>query len=95
MIFVGGGAVISGASEELKKFVKKVDAPVCDTLMGKGAFDGTDDHYTGMLGMHGTKASNFGVTECDLVDCAWCAILRPCIQVMQRNLHINAKIVTY
>ncbi len=66
-IFVGGGAIISGASEELKKFVNLVDAPVCDTLMGKGAFDGTDSHYTGMLGMHGTKTSNFGVTECDLL----------------------------
>ncbi len=66
-IFVGGGAIISGASEELKKFVGLVDAPVCDTLMGKGAFDGTDEHYTGMLGMHGTKTSNFGVTECDLL----------------------------
>ena len=66
-IFVGGGAVISGASEELKKFVEKVDAPVCDTLMGKGAFDGTDEHYTGMLGMHGTKTSNLGVSECDLL----------------------------
>ncbi len=66
-IYVGGGAVISGASEELKKFAKLVDAPVCDTLMGKGAFDGTDDLYTGMIGMHGTKTSNFGVSECDLL----------------------------
>ena len=66
-IFVGGGAVISDASAELKEFVKKVDAPVCDTLMGKGAFDGTHDLYTGMLGMHGTKASNLGVSECDLL----------------------------
>lgn len=66
-IFVGGGAVISGAGRELKKFVKLVDAPVCDTLMGKGAFDGTDDLYTGMLGMHGTKTSNLGVSECDLL----------------------------
>ena len=66
-IFVGGGAVISGASEELREFVKKVDAPVCDTLMGKGAFDGTSDLYTGMLGMHGTKTSNLGVSECDLL----------------------------
>ena len=66
-IFVGGGAVISGASEELKKFVKMVDAPVCDSLMGKGAFDGEDDLYTGMLGMHGTKTSNLGVSECDLL----------------------------
>lgn len=66
-IFVGGGAVISDASEELREFVKKVDAPVCDTLMGKGAFDGTHDLYTGMLGMHGTKTSNLGVSECDLL----------------------------
>lgn len=66
-IFVGGGAVLAGASEELKKFVDLVDAPVCDTLMGKGAFDGTDSSYTGMLGMHGTKTSNLGVSECDLL----------------------------
>ena len=66
-IFVGGGAVISDAHAQLKEFVKKVDAPVCDTLMGKGAFDGTDDLYTGMLGMHGTKTSNLGVSECDLL----------------------------
>ena len=66
-IFVGGGAVLSDASEELMEFVKKVDAPVTDSLMGKGAFPGTDERYTGMLGMHGTKASNFGVSECDLL----------------------------
>ena len=66
-IFVGGGAIISGASKELKEFVKKVNAPVCDSLMGKGAFDGNDPLYTGMLGMHGTKTSNFGITECDLL----------------------------
>lgn len=66
-IFVGGGAVISGASEALREFVGKVQAPVCDTLMGKGAFDGTDELYTGMLGMHGTKTSNYGVSECDLL----------------------------
>ena len=66
-VFVGGGAVISEASEELKKFVELVDAPVCDTLMGKGAFDGTDARYTGMLGMHGSKTSNLGVSQCDLL----------------------------
>lgn len=66
-IFVGGGAVLSGASEELYEFVKKVDAPVTDSLMGKGAFPGTDDLYTGMLGMHGTKTANYGVSECDLL----------------------------
>ncbi len=67
VIFVGGGAVMADASAELKKFVELVDAPVCDTLMGKGAFDGTDERYTGMLGMHGCKASNLSVSECDLL----------------------------
>ena len=67
VIFVGGGAVLSDASEELFEFVGKVDAPVTDTLMGKGAFPGTDPRYTGMLGMHGTKASNYSVSECDLL----------------------------
>ena len=66
-IFVGGGAVLSGASNELMEFVNKVNAPVTDSLMGKGAFPGTDSRYTGMLGMHGTKTSNYGVSECDLL----------------------------
>ena len=60
---VGGGVTISGASAELAKLVKKVDAPVCDTLMGKGAYDGTKKNYTGMIGMHGTKASNLGINK--------------------------------
>ena len=67
MIFVGGGAVISEAAAEVKELVEKIDAPICDSLMGKGAMDGTDEHYTGMLGMHGTKTSNLGVTQCDLL----------------------------
>ena len=66
-VLVGGGVTISGASAELAKFVKKIDAPVCDTLMGKGAYDGTKPNYTGMIGMHGTKASNLGVNRADLL----------------------------
>lgn len=66
-IYVGGGAIISGASKEVAEFAKLVDAPVCDSLMGKGAFNGYDDLYTGMIGMHGTKTSNRGVSECDLL----------------------------
>ena len=66
-IFVGGGAVLSGASDELKVLAHKIQAPVADSLMGKGAFDGTDELYTGMVGMHGTKTSNFGISECDLL----------------------------
>ena len=66
-IYVGGGAVASEAYEEVRAFAKKIQAPVCDTLMAKGVFDGYDDLYTGMIGMHGTKTSNFGVSQCDLL----------------------------
>ena len=66
-IYLGGGAILSGASEEVRAFAKKLDSPVCDTLMGKGAYDGYDPLYTGMIGMHGTKPSNLGVSECDLL----------------------------
>ncbi|MCR4729108.1 MAG: biosynthetic-type acetolactate synthase large subunit [Lachnospiraceae bacterium] len=66
-IYLGGGAIASGASEEVKKFADIIDAPVCDTLMGKGAFDAYSKRYTGMIGMHGTKASNLGVSDCDLL----------------------------
>lgn len=67
VIFVGGGAVISGAYEEVRELAKRIDAPVCDSLMGKGVFPGTDDRYMGMLGMHGTKTANRAVHECDLL----------------------------
>ena len=66
-ILVGGGAVIADAEAEVREFAELVDAPVCDSLMGKGAIEGTNERYTGMIGMHGTKASNFGVTQCDLL----------------------------
>ncbi len=66
-IMVGGGAILSDAAEEVRAFAHKLQAPVADTLMGKGAFDGTHELYTGMVGMHGTKTSNFGITECDLL----------------------------
>ena len=66
-IYLGGGAILSGASEEVRAFAKILDSPVCDTLMGKGAYDGYDPLYTGMIGMHGTKTSNLGVSECDLL----------------------------
>ena len=66
-LYVGGGAIISGASEELYTFAHRLGAPVGDSLMGKGAFPGTDELYTGMIGMHGTKASNLSVTRCDLL----------------------------
>ena len=66
-IFVGGGCVISGASKEITELAHRIESPVCDSLMGKGAFSGEDPLYTGMLGMHGTKTSDLGVTQCDLL----------------------------
>ncbi|MCI6422734.1 MAG: biosynthetic-type acetolactate synthase large subunit [Blautia sp.] len=66
-IFVGGGAVAAEAWEEVRELAHKIQAPVTDSLMGKGVFSGEDEYYTGMLGMHGTKASNLGVTKCDLL----------------------------
>ena len=66
-VYVGGGAVISGAYREVREFAQIMDTPVCDTLMGKGVMDGHDPRYTGMIGMHGTKISNFGVSECDVL----------------------------
>ena len=66
-IFVGGGCVISGADQEVRELARRIQAPVCDTLMGKGTFPGEDPLYTGMVGMHGTKTSDLGVTECDLL----------------------------
>lgn len=67
VIFAGGGVIIANASKELEEFVKRVDAPVTDTLMGKGAFRGDDSYYIGMLGMHGTKTANLSVSECDVL----------------------------
>ncbi len=66
-IFLGGGCISADAYDEIHEFVHKVNAPVADTLMGKGAFDGTNPYYTGMVGMHGTKASNLGISNCDLL----------------------------
>ncbi|MBP5773548.1 MAG: biosynthetic-type acetolactate synthase large subunit [Eubacterium sp.] len=66
-VLVGGGATISEADAEVREFVEKINAPVCDTLMGKGVIDGKDPLYTGMIGMHGTKTSNFGVSDSDLL----------------------------
>ncbi len=67
MIFAGGGCIISEAEEELTQLAHKIGAPVCDSLMGQGAFPQTDDLYIGMLGMHGTKCANLTTYDCDLL----------------------------
>jgi acetolactate synthase-1/2/3 large subunit len=67
VIYAGGGVIASGAAEELKELVEKLNAPVTLSLMGMGAFPATHELFTGMVGMHGTKTSNMAVTECDLL----------------------------
>ena len=67
LLYVGGGAISSGAHEEIAAMAKNYNIPVTTTLMGKGAFDEKDKLSVGMLGMHGTAYANFAVTECDLL----------------------------
>lgn len=67
MIYVGGGVIISGAHKEVRQLAEKLDAPVATSLMGLGGFPETHPLSTGLVGMHGTKASNYGFTECDLL----------------------------
>lgn len=66
-IVSGGGVIASGAEEEIKKLAALIDSPVACTFMGIGSYDTTAPEYTGMIGMHGTKASNIGVNTCDLL----------------------------
>jgi len=67
LLYVGGGAISSGAHDEIRTLAKNYQIPVTTTLMGKGAFDEKDNLSVGMLGMHGTAYANFAVTECDLL----------------------------
>ena len=67
MLYIGGGVIRSDASEELNKFLEKVDAPCCSTLMGLGSVSADNPRFTGMVGMHGTKLSNMSVNMCDLL----------------------------
>lgn len=66
-IYAGGGVLKSGAAESLKKFAEKLQSPVACSLMGLSSFPSEHPLFTGMVGMHGTKASNMGVTHCDLL----------------------------
>ena len=67
VLYVGGGAIISNASQVLKEFASVFQIPVTTTLMGKGIIDESDQLSLGMLGMHGTAYANFAVSECDLL----------------------------
>ncbi|MDO8580697.1 MAG: biosynthetic-type acetolactate synthase large subunit [Candidatus Omnitrophota bacterium] len=67
ILLVGHGAVISRAGEAIKQLAYKLNAPVTNTLLGKGEFPETDPLSLGMLGMHGTAYANLGLTRCDLI----------------------------
>jgi acetolactate synthase-1/2/3 large subunit len=67
ILYVGGGVILSNASEELTELAVKLSIPVTMTLMGLGAFPGTNELSMGMLGMHGTYTANMAVAECDLL----------------------------
>ena len=67
MIYTGGGVITSEASTELRQFVRKLGYPITQTLMGLGAFPGTDPLFIGMLGMHGTYESNMAMYNCDVL----------------------------
>lgn len=66
-ILAGGGVVTANASSELRELVNKLDAPVALTLMAQGAVSSYDPHFTGMIGMHGTKSSNLGLKASDML----------------------------
>ena len=67
LLYVGGGAIISGAHDEIRRLAERYSLPVTTTLMGKGSFDEQHPLSVGMLGMHGTAYANFAVSECDLL----------------------------
>ena len=67
MIFAGGGIILSGAAAELTEFARKTQIPVTASLMGLGAFPGTDPLWLGMIGMHGTYRANMSTGACDLI----------------------------
>ena len=67
VIYSGGGVIQNDASEELTSLVQFLDFPVTNTLMGLGAYPGTDKNFLGMLGMHGTYEANMAMHNCDLI----------------------------
>ena len=67
MIYSGGGVILSNANEELTSFTRKLGFPITNTLMGLGAYPGTDKQFVGMLGMHGTYEANMAMHQCDVL----------------------------
>ena len=67
LAFAGGGVIMSHASKAFTALAKKIRAPVTTTLMGLGAYPGTDPQWLGMLGMHGTYRANMAISKADLI----------------------------
>ena len=72
LLICGGGVVRGRAHREFREFAEKLDAPVAITLMGGGGFPGGHPLTTGMIGMHGSQASNVAANECDLLIAVGC-----------------------
>lgn len=77
LLICGGGVVRGRAHREFREFAEKLDAPVAITLMGGGGFPGGHPLTTGMIGMHGSRASNVACDECDLLIAVGCPVFRP------------------
>jgi acetolactate synthase-1/2/3 large subunit len=67
MIYTGGGVILDRASDELREFTRLLGFPITNTLMGLGAYPGTDEQFVGMLGMHGTYEANMAMHNCDVL----------------------------
>ena len=67
MVYSGGGVVLGDASEALTEFIKLLDFPITNTLMGLGGFPASHENFLGMLGMHGTYQANMAMQECDVL----------------------------
>ena len=72
LLICGGGVVRGRAHKEFREFAEKLDAPVAITVMGGGGFPGGHPLTTGMIGMHGSQASNVACNECDLLIAVGC-----------------------
>ncbi len=72
LVICGGGVVRGRADKEIREFVKKIDSPVAVTVMGGGGVRGSDELTTGMIGMHGSQASNMACDNCDLLIAVGC-----------------------
>ena len=88
----GGGVIRSGADKELKEFVTKVDSPVAITVMGAGGIEGRNKLVTGLIGMHGSKASNIACAKCDLLIALGCRFSDR-VALNPKTFANNAKIV--